>query len=86
MAIFSDQELKFSGPARYRLVIKGNIPQDKLDHFGGFEMHVVGDSPATYKTELIGEILDQAGLAGILNTIYSFQLPLLEVEYLKPIR
>jgi len=86
MAPLSQYELKFSGPARYRLIIKGRIPGDKENLFGGFEISTLQNSEGGFQTVLEGELLDQAALAGVLNIIYSFQLPLLEVLYIKPIK
>jgi hypothetical protein len=34
-------------------------------------------------TTLVGEMEDQAALAGVLNTLYELHLPLLSVEFLK---
>jgi hypothetical protein len=33
-------------------------------------------------TELVGQVRDQAKLAGVLNTLYELHLTLLSVEYL----
>ena len=86
MAPLSQSELKFSGPARYRLIIKGRIAANNENLFGGFEICTLQNSKGGFQTVLEGELLDQAALAGILNTIYSLQLPLLEVLYIKPIK
>lgn len=78
-------ELKFSGPAKYRLIIKGCIPEEKHELFGSMSVNLEQAEKSDCSTILEGELLDQAQLSGLLNTIYSLRLPLVEVQYIKPI-
>jgi hypothetical protein len=83
MDIKSIAELKFSGPAKYRLIIKGYVPQGRQDLFGSLK--ITEDSGTDFKTIMEGEFLDQAQLAGVINTLYSLRLPLVEVQYIEPL-
>jgi hypothetical protein len=52
----------------------------ECDRIGGMqitEVRVTGKGPETI---LVGRIVDQASLSGILNTLYELHLPVLSVE------
>ena len=67
-------------PARYRLRVQGQLGPQWADWFAGFTLswEVPGD------TVLVGQVIDQAALHGLLNTIRDLGLPLLEVLRLEP--
>ena len=76
-------KLYFSGPAKYRIIVKGEIPSSQSKMFGGFNISVRETQANEYETFLEGDILDQAALAGALGIIYSLRLPLIAVNYLE---
>ena len=67
-------------PARYRIRVQGQLGAQWADWFGGFTLswEVPGE------TVLVGLIIDQAALHGLLNIIRDLGLPLLEVRRLEP--
>ena len=62
-------------PAIYRITVEGVVPETWLDRLGGIQ--IVATDPAT--TTLEGWLPDQAALKGVLDSLYSLHLPLLEV-------
>lgn len=77
-----ENKIKFSGPARYRIVMSGKLDTSWSDSLGGLDISIEEDSDNGYTTTLEGEIQDQASLSGILNTLYEMHLTLLKVECL----
>ena len=67
-------------PARYRLRVQGQLGPQWADWFTGFTLNweVPGE------TMLVGQVVDQAALHGLLNIIRDLGLPLLEVRRLEP--
>ena len=69
-----------SMPARYRLVVQGLLGPEWSAWFGGLSLS--WQEPD--QTVLVGQVVDQAALHGLLNTIRDLGLPLLEVRRLGP--
>jgi hypothetical protein len=67
-----------STPARYRIRVKGQLGPEWSEWFGG--LSITQGEPN--ETTLLGQILDQSALHGILNKIRDLGLPLLEVRLL----
>ena len=66
--------------ARYRIRVQGQLSPEWAAYFGGLALS--WQEPG--QTVLVGQIVDQAALHGILNTIRDLGLPLLEVQRLPP--
>lgn len=62
-------------PARYRLRVQGRLGPEWAVCFGGLSLR--WEAPG--ETVLEGQVVDQAALHGLLNTIRDLNLPLLEV-------
>jgi hypothetical protein len=62
-------------PATYRIRVQGQLGPDWTVFFGGLSLS--WQEPD--QTVLIGQVVDQAALHGLLNTIRDLGLPLLEV-------
>ena len=60
----------------YRIRVKGQLDPSWSDWLGGFTILPQGDD----STLLIGQIVDQAALQGILNKLYGMNLKLLSLE------
>ena len=75
----------YSGPARYRIVVAGNLPADWSDRLAGMTITRSGDSSAgdDVRTTLEGLLLDQAQLSGVLDTLYHLHLSILRVTQLE---
>lgn len=76
--------LSLNSSARYSIHLQGVLDPNWADRIGGMQVINYGaegqsDTPLTI---LIGDVLDQAALAGVLSTVYMLGLPLLSVTYL----
>lgn len=72
--------------AYYSIQLQGVLDQGWADQFGELKV-------STYRsvnnrqppvTTVVGEVVDQAALAGFLDLVYNMRLPLLSVTYLGP--
>ena len=81
-------ELTLDTPARYRIRVKGYLDSSWSDRLGGLDITTSSqEDVGPTVTTLRGDRLDQAALAGVLNTLYSLHLPLLsedDVSHLEP--
>jgi hypothetical protein len=66
-------------PAVYRIRVRGVLPDGWLDRLGGLQVTAKTMECVT----LEGQLPDQAALAGVLDTLYSLHLPILEVTCLE---
>ena len=74
--------LKLESPARYRIYAQGMLNPGWLDMLSG-QWAIVETPPAGYEvTILVGRVMDQAALLGVLNGLYGLGLGLLLVECL----
>jgi hypothetical protein len=65
--------------ARYKIQVEGGIHPAGADWLEGLTVNVSYNPPIT---TLTGRLTDQAALHGLLQTLYSLGLPLLNVERL----
>ena len=72
--------VKFEGPATYRITVRGFLRETKSDILAG--MRITSESRGDQKpvSTLIGRLMDQAELSGVLNTLYEMHLSILSVE------
>jgi ABC-type multidrug transport system ATPase subunit len=66
-------------PEHYAIRVRGCLPQDWSDWFGGLRVATEGTD-----TILDGYLPDQAALHGVLDAIRGLNLTLLSVQYLEP--
>lgn len=78
------KKLHFDTPARYRIRVQGRIDPIWSDRLEGMIITYPAPNDEQLVTRLEGELLDQASLAGVLNTLYELHLPVLSVMYLAP--
>ena len=77
------QELKLWTPARYRIRVKGHLHPSWSDRLGGMTITTSGEADEASVSTLVGLLLDQAALLGVLNTLYDYyHRPILSLEYL----
>ena len=74
------EQVSFDDPAFYQIRIQGRIRRTWSDRFEGMTITVVESDSEPDVTVLEGSLLDQAALAGVLNTLYELRLPVLEVR------
>jgi hypothetical protein len=70
----------FDQPAVYSIRVRGRIDPSWSAQLEGMAIRPSPDELGTPGTTLIGEITDQSALAGVLNTLYEFHLPVISVE------
>jgi hypothetical protein len=72
----------FDRPGNYRIRVLGLLDESWSDRLGGLRISACSlkdqEGPVT---ELLGQVRDQAKLAGVLNSLYELHLTLLSVEY-----
>jgi hypothetical protein len=81
-AVLSPSRSGFDLPATYRIGVQGRIPARWCDRLEGMTITEGSQEADTPVTTLLGELSDQAALAGVLNTLYELHLPVLTVERL----
>jgi len=76
--------INLDDPAQYRICALGVFKPTWLDMLSGD--WVISDHPISRpgSTTLVGRVVDQAALLGVLEQLYSLGLPLLSIERLTP--
>ena len=65
----------------YEITVRGYLDDSWSDHLGGITIRNTTTTPETPITILCGEMVDQAALFGVLNSLYALGFPLLAVEF-----
>ena len=78
----TNQGLELGAPARYRIRVKGILDEGWSDRLGDMRISTSGQEDEAPVTTLVGRLVDQAALFGVLNALYDYHYPLLSVEYL----
>jgi hypothetical protein len=69
-------------PATYRIEIQGSLDTSWSSRMGGMTITSTGPEEEPAVTALVGQLVDQAALLGVLNFLYDLSLPLISVECL----
>lgn len=69
-------------PAIYRIWVGGRLAPTWSERLAGMSLRIRRRRDGAIITRLEGELLDQAALAGVINTLFELQLPLLAVKRL----
>lgn len=77
------QPVPFDSPAAYQIIVQGRLDPTWSDRLEGMKISQVRQDADLPSTTLEGELSDQAGLAGVLNTLYELHLILLLVKRLE---
>ncbi len=78
-------DLKFDGPATYRITVQGCIRERFSESFAGMRIITAQDVNKSPITILTGRVQYQAELAGVLNNLYETHVSILTVENLSEI-
>ena len=78
----SRKSYTFDRPGNYRIRVQGFLDESWSERLGGLRITTSSLKDQGPATELVGQVRDQAELAGVLNTLYELHLTLLSVEYL----
>jgi hypothetical protein len=76
------KSIGFDSPAAYQISVEGRIDPTWSERLEGMAISLVSTDADYPITTLIGEVSDQAALAGILDTLYELHLPVLSVKRL----
>ena len=60
--------LTMHGPAVYRIHVRGRVDPRQSDRLAGMQLTEINGSNGTPETILVGRLLDQAALSGLLDT------------------
>lgn len=71
-----------SEPAIYRIRVRGQLDANLSDRLDGMQVENLSRSNGKVESLLEGRLLDQAALAGVLNTLYDLHLPVMSVDCL----
>lgn len=69
-------------PATYRIRVQHVLDEACSDELGGMSITVSAKGQQAPVTTLVGHLVDQAALLGVLNALYDLRMPLLSVENL----
>ena len=68
------------GPAIYRIQVRGRLDASCSDRIGGMQITETRGADGAAETILVGRLVDQAALSGILTFLYDLHLPVLSAE------
>ncbi len=75
--------LRMDKPAIYRIVVSGRLDDRWRDLFGGLNISELDDNGHGVHTMLVGRIVDQSELSGVLTALYESQFPVISVDCLE---
>ena len=78
----STQTIPFDSPATYQISVQGRIDPGWSDCLEGMSISLITSDLKAPVTTLVGELTDQAALAGVFNTLYELHLPVLSIKCL----
>ena len=68
------------GPAIYQIRVQGRLDASLSDRIGGMQITEIRGADGAQETIMVGRLVDQAALCGILNSLNQLHLPLIAVE------
>ena len=71
--------ISYDYPATYQITVQGRIDPTWSDRLEGMAISVPTGATCPAITILVGELSDQAALAGVLNSLYELHMPVLSV-------
>ena len=71
-------------PATYRICVMGGMENSWAERLWGMKSNRVEESGAPEQTILLGKVVDQAALVGIINALYNAGHTVVSVERLLP--
>jgi len=76
------EKIKLDTPATYRIRVQGSIDSAWSDMLDGMRISTGSTTGKETVTTLVGHLVDQAALSGVLKALYDLRIPLLSVENL----
>ncbi len=78
----SRKSFPFDRPGKYHIRVQGFLDESWSERLGGLRITACSLKDQGPITELVGQVRDQAELAGVLNSLYELHLTLLSVKYI----
>jgi hypothetical protein len=75
--------LTLGTPATYRIRVQGTLDESWSSRLGGMAIAPASREGEPPLTVLVGQLIDQAALLGVVNFLYDLGQPLLSVECLE---
>ena len=76
------QALNMSSPAIYRIRVRGKLDANLARRLDGLNLSEESVSDGLPVSVLVGRMIDQAALSGLLNFLYELHLPVISVDCL----
>lgn len=76
------KDLKFEGPASYRIRVQGHLDDSWCDRLGCMVITRAFTEDKQPMSILIGHLRDQAALSGVMNALYGLHRSVYSVELL----
>jgi hypothetical protein len=76
-------QLTMSGPATYRIIVKGELGLDMGSRLAGMSISRRLSDDSETESILVGRLPDQAALSSVLNALYDLQLPVISADCLE---
>ena len=73
----------FNRPGTYRIYVLGSLDESWSERLAGMHITTETNKDQGPGTALVGQLLDQAELSGVLNTLYDLHMTLVSVEMLE---
>ncbi|MFC3615304.1 hypothetical protein ACFORG_16210 [Lutimaribacter marinistellae] len=77
-------QIKMKEPGTYKIVVSGPISPALRNSLAGMSVSETIDGHGQIQTILVGRLQDQAELAGVMNTLFEMQLPIISTTCLEP--
>ncbi len=78
----SRKEFKIETPATYRIRVQGHIDSAWSELIGDMSITTDSTTGKSPVSSLVGHLVDQAALSGVLKALYDQRIPILSVENL----
>jgi hypothetical protein len=69
-----------NGPSIYEIHVRGHLEEKWSDQLGGLQIIATQGSNRKQETIIVGRLIDQAALTGVLHTLYELHLPVVSVQ------
>jgi hypothetical protein len=68
------------GPSIYEIRVLGHLEEKWSDQLGGLQITATHGANGQPETILVGRLVDQAALTGVLHTLNELHLPVVSVQ------
>jgi hypothetical protein len=75
-------KISLDQPCTYRIRVQGNLDAGWADYFDDMQFTASSAPDGSPITTLMGTLVDQAAMQGVLQKLYSLGFPLISVEKL----